>query len=228
MCACSQIPCCCETTVITPNCDPCSTAAGCPINLDTSCVFYNLTSTSGSALTCLNLANGTTLKAILEAIDTKLCETAPYNMLAYDLPCLRGSYVINDFEDYVEAVDTKLCVLHNYTNTVNTTLIDRIASLETTVLSIYTPNISDCGTIGLLPTDTIFDVLQKYANIICTILSTCCGLTSPDITAVDSSTVAFVTTGTQNHTITATVKVSSVLGNLITCSERCTSSFYTR
>lgn len=203
---------CCSPVV---DCEPCATSSGCPINLDTSCVFYNLSSDVPSDLTCINLPNGTSLKDILEAMDTAICQALP-DIGSYSLPCLTASYSILNFQDFAEAVDYELCYTRSIIASTKSALEVTIGNLSTLITSIYTPNITDCGDIGLDPTDTIVEVLQKYADKLCEIVNDCCADNSPSIVATNSSTLAFVTSGTKNHNITGSVKVSSVFGNMIT------------
>lgn len=209
--SCNYTPCCCQT--IEDPCDPCSVAQGCPINLSTECVFYNLNSTEPTGLTCLNIQNGISLKTILEAIDTAICEISPINVLSYTIPCITNNYSVTNFQEFIEAVDQQLCVLNLNINNNFNSLTSSIASTNTLVNTIFYPTLSDCGTLNLESGDSIIVVLQKYANAICNILATCCTDTSPSLVATDSSTVNFTTSGTKNHNITAAVKISSVLGN---------------
>ena len=197
------------------NINPCSCkqAKTCPINLDTSCIFYNLYANT-SKLTCLSISNGTTLSQILETIDTKLCQTLP-SIPSYSLPCLRNKYTINDFKQFSEAIDTEFCTMRIQLENLININKNNILSLSTLVTSIYTPTLVDCGTLGLLPGDTIIQVLQKYANKICNIQATCCSDTSPSIVATNSQSILFTTSGTKNHNITASVQKSNVLGNIL-------------
>jgi hypothetical protein len=211
MCTCEQNinPCNCEQ-----NCSPCEEPKVCPLNLDTSCVFYNLYDDT-SSMNCLGISNGTSLTQILEDIDTKLCENLP-TISAYDLPCLRNDYTVTNFQQFAEAVDEELCTIRlELQNDINVNTLN-ISSLSTLVSTIYTPTLSDCGSIGLSTGDTIFQVLQKYANAICNIQSTCCTDNSPSIQAISSQSISFATSGTKNHIITGNVKVSSVANNLLT------------
>jgi hypothetical protein len=213
MCTCNQNINPCSCVQVEPNCSPCDEAKVCPINLDTSCIFYNLY-TDTSKLTCLALSNGVSLTQILEAIDTKLCQVLP-SIPSYNLPCLRNDYVITNFKQFSEAVDEEFCTMRvELENLINTNK-NNISSLSTLVTSIYTPALTDCGTIGLTPGDTIIQVLQKYANKICNIQATCCSDNSPSIIATNSQSILFTTSGTKNHNITASVQKSNVLGNLL-------------
>lgn len=207
--SCNSTPCTC-----TENCSPCQ-STGCPINLDASCVFYGLTSDSPSLLTCINANNGDSLASILEALDAKVCEASP-NVNSYSLPCLRNKYSITTLKQFAESVDTELCYLASYISDTKNELEDEIDALSGVVTSIYTPGISNCGSLGILPSDTILNVLQKYADKLCLILSTCCSEDSPSIVATNSQSISFVTTGTKNHNITASAIISPDAGNLLT------------
>jgi len=155
-------PCSCNEQEI--NCSPCEQTKACPINLDTSCIFYNFY-TDTTNLNCLSLSNGVSLTEILEAIDTKLCQNLP-SIPAYNLPCLRNDYIVNNFQQFAEAVDEELCTVRvELENLININK-NNISSLSTLVSSIYNPAISDCGSIGLVAGDSIITILQKYANTI--------------------------------------------------------------
>lgn len=206
---CNPDPCSCQET---PVCAP----GGCPINLSTECVFYNLDSDEASGLSCIGFENGASLKSILEEFDSKLCSISAINILSYNIPCLLTDYVITDFQEFIEAVDQEFCTQRvNIQNNFNT-LNSNIASLSTTVTGLVYPNVSNCGTIGLLPTDTFQQVLQKYANAICNIQTNCCSDNSPNLSTTDSSSIQFATSGTKNHNLTGSVKLSTILNNKIT------------
>lgn len=73
----SYIPCQCDTPE--PFCSPCADNLNCPIELDASCVYYNIGGINDSRiskLTCLNLPNGTPISSILEKIDELICNNA--------------------------------------------------------------------------------------------------------------------------------------------------------
>jgi hypothetical protein len=213
MCNCNQNISPCSCIQVEPNCSPCEQTKTCPINLDTSCIFYNLY-TDTSDLTCLSLSNGISLTEILEAIDTKLCQNLP-SIPSYSLPCLRNDYVINNFQQFAEAVDDEFCTIRfELENLININKND-IANLSTLVSSIFTPVIATCGTIGIVAGDSIITILQKYANTICNIQATCCSDNSPSIVATSSQSILFTTSGLKNHNITGSVKISSVANNIL-------------
>lgn len=222
MCNCNQIPCTCIQTcgclsqcTCEQNCEPCAEEQVCKINLDSSCVFYNLASANPSALTCVDLPNGTSLKVILETLDEKLCNLTP-DINGYNLPCLRNSYVVTNFRQFSESVDSELCTIKTQLLTEIQNTQQDLSILSTLVTSIYQPNISTCGVINIISGDTIIDILQKFANTICNIQNNCCVDSSPLLQTANSNSVSFITSGSKNHNLTASVKISSQLGNLIT------------
>lgn len=202
-------PCDCTT------CCTCSSTA-CPVNLDTDCAFYLYSEQNAeeeSKLTCLGISKGTSLTDILVAIDTRLCELTPtFSFGSYNLPCLRADYVISDFQTYIEAVDTELCEIKNTINNLTS-----ITGLQTTVDSIITPNLPDCGTLGITPADSLFDVLNKHSLAICALQAGGGGGGggSVPLIATNSPSIEFTTSGVDNHLVTADVKLSSASGNSI-------------
>lgn len=61
-CGCEQEP-----------CIPCNDDTKCIQKIDAECVVYHIDDDKPSKLTCLGIPNKTTLEAIIEAIDTKIC-----------------------------------------------------------------------------------------------------------------------------------------------------------
>lgn len=139
-------------------CNPCTSIGGCPIQLDTSCVFYHKDNSEVTALTNLNQTNGTTLDVILEAIDVYIGQM---KVTGWSLPYLRLTYAVNSLQQFGQAIDTSL---------------------------------------SSMATDVATALSQSQTA----------------ITANDSATIDFTTSSTLNHTITASVKVSAVSGNLVT------------
>lgn len=143
------------TPIHSDDCGCSSCCGGCPVNLDMSCVFYHKDNNKLTELDGLNFTNGATLEIIIEAIDEKIKEI---NVLDFDLPCLRVSYVINTVQQFAEAVDTEICLIK----------------------------------------DSIADLEDESAT---------------PLVANDSATIDFTTSGTLNHTVTASVKLSETSGN---------------
>jgi len=140
-------------------CDPCSTPAGCPIQLDFSCVIYHKDNNAVSELDGLAMTNGATLEAVIEAIDEKV---KLLTVTGWSLPYLRATYVVNTLQQFAQSVDIELDLLRTDINTA-------LASATTS------------------------------------------------LTANDSATIDFTTSGSLDHTLTGSVKLSTnVSGNRIT------------
>jgi hypothetical protein len=73
-----------------------------------ACVFYHKDNNKLTELDGLAFTNGATLEIIIEAIDEKIKEL---NVLDFNLPCLRVTYVIHTLEQFAEAVDTEICLI---------------------------------------------------------------------------------------------------------------------
>lgn len=87
---------------------PCILPAGCPIQLDSACVFYHQGNNQLSGLTNLGLSNGATLELILDTIDDQL---EAVKVDSFNLPVLRVDYVIHTLKQFSEAVDTEIASL---------------------------------------------------------------------------------------------------------------------
>lgn len=84
-------------------CNPCSSSA--PTQVDSKDVIYHKSNNELSELTALDLANGSTLELILEAIDAKI---TPLNLLSTTLTYLRTKYTISNLSQFLVAVSTEL------------------------------------------------------------------------------------------------------------------------
>lgn len=69
----------------TPNTDPC----GCPIQLDSKCVFYN-----SDTLQCLDIQSNTDLEAIIKKIDEIICSLNPSIPTVYNVRNLDGTITV--------------------------------------------------------------------------------------------------------------------------------------
>lgn len=214
MCNCGKSACNCNSHSYNPCYDPC-TDQGCPINLDADCVFYKLTSTTPSRLTCVGIPNGTNLRTILEEFDNKLCSITTLNYSVYDLSCLRDSYSILTNQQFAEAVAREICLNKTNLTTVNNTLTSEINLINTTLETILVPNLLDNCLLGIETTDTLSQILQKILNKFCEILNINYSDQSPILNAISTNTINFVTSGTKNHNILATVKISADAGNVV-------------
>ena len=216
MCNCQNDPCydcpqpCCGEEITCSKCDSCeeSCSSACPINLDTDCAFYLYSKKNQdkvSNLTCLGLPKGTSLTTILEEIDTKLCEISPsFNFASYNLTNLNLSYTITNFQEFVEAVDSEIGVIEN---ALIGPITSSIASLTSDFQSINIPNITNNGYIGLSPTDTLVEVLEKFSYSIGLVQDPAFYVQTP-LQTVDSQSINFVTSGVDNHTLTGSVNIA--------------------
>lgn len=197
------------------NCEPCNTAQGCPINLDTECVFYNLSSPNPSELICLGISNGASLKYILETIDTKLCQIST-DFSGINTPCLDSlGYTISSLKTFAEAVDYQLCYTTASMNIIKTNLELQMANITTMIAAINTPNITSCSQLPILPTDSLVTILQKYSDAFCDIYTNCCADNSPVLNPVNTNSISFIASGVKNHTFLANVNISPDFGNLV-------------
>lgn len=211
MCNCgkSYNNCTCNTS-----CDPCDDN-GCSIILDANCIFYNLHDTTPSRLTCVGVPNGTSLRTILEEFDTKLCSITSLNYSGYNLSCLRDSHSILTNQNFAEAVAEEICNTQSSLASLNTSITTQITNINNTISGILVPNLTDNCLLGIEPTDTLSQILQKILNKLCEILNINFSDQSPVLNAINTTSINFVTSGTKNHNITATVKVSGDAGNAL-------------
>lgn len=96
----------CQSCSCTTQC----VTTGCPIQLDSSCVFYHKNNSELSELENLGIQNGATLEYILEVIDATLGDSG-IDILNFSLPCLRDRYTVNTLQQFAQAVDTDLCLI---------------------------------------------------------------------------------------------------------------------
>ena len=111
--------------------------------------------------------------------------------------------------------DNILTIQNNITDIQNniTTINNQLYSLNQLINTINVPVISN-NCLGILPTDTIKQVLQKIVDAIDCIDFTPAD-SSPVLNATNSSSISFTTSGTKNHNITAAVKKSATAGNVL-------------
>lgn len=95
----------CSQTTILPDCG-CDDS--CPITLDFKCLLYNKYNQQASALIGLNMPNGSTLKTIIEAVDTQISQL---NLINHTMIYLRTKYTINTLTQFTNAVSQELAFL---------------------------------------------------------------------------------------------------------------------
>lgn len=189
---------------------------GCPINLDTDCVFYNKLGLTASLLNNLNIPNGTTLKTILEAVDTALGFILPFTFPAYTSACINyNGYVINSMTTFLTSVDNEFCKVKNSIGTLYTNVDTYINNLTTSVDIINHPQITEACGLGFTVTDTLKDLIIKLKDGFCSLQATNFSDTSPAFSPVNSASIFWVTGGTKGHSPIANIKKSAFAGNNI-------------
>lgn len=148
MCNCRPyIPCNC-------GCPEETTNNGCPIQLDTDCVFYHLNSSDNSELNCTGFPNGSTLTDILIEFDTRLCAVNPFNFSSYNLVCLANAgYTITNFQEFAEAVSNEICVVRNEGLEITNSLTERLNTIDIDFACLSTPS-----------TQSLENTLQKIVD----------------------------------------------------------------
>lgn len=141
-----------------PNCGSGCSDNGCGSIVDTSCIVY-----TGPNLTCIGADTNMCLEIILQKIDAQVCAvTGDYS--GYNLGCLRSTYNINTAQDFAESISNYVCNIRSDFDTfVTDTYPAGILNLQTQINGINVPGITSCASVGILNTDTLFDVLDKLA-----------------------------------------------------------------
>lgn len=209
---------CVETTPCTP-CNPDYTELGCPDYPKTGCVIYD-----GEDIPCLSITKTENLNEILEHLQTVICNLAPTAYENFDYGCFSGQG-INTEQEFVEFISATLCEV------LGTQIPGGITSLSTLNTAIQ----SNLTNINLIKNQTVISCFQTLASLTATenisalllaIQTIICDLndrvTSLEVsgglalTANDSTTIDFTTSGTLNHTLTGSVKLSATANNALT------------
>lgn len=110
----------CQNPLCTGGCNnsytPC-TDTGCLIHLDFDCIFYHKDNDEDSALTGLDLPNGTTLEEFSESIDNKISQLN-FGNLTFNILTTQLNYDITNIQEFAIAVDTEIGNLKKYRGTV--------------------------------------------------------------------------------------------------------------
>lgn len=194
---------------------PCKECKG-SVQVNTDDIFYNTDCNSSLDLTNLNLPTGTSLSTILRKIDYKLGDNLnTVNFNGFNLEYLRTKYpIINNIKTFAESTNLEFLYNKNQITAINTSvagLNTSLTSLSSELENIKYPNIVDSSGVGFTVNDTINTVLQRIVNKFNSISGG--SVSSPAITAINSSSVILNASGVLNHTLTASVKVSSNINN---------------
>lgn len=228
-CSCQQLPCTCTPA---PSCLPqphiddcnscapittCATDTGCPIQLDSSCIFYHKFGLTATGLTNLALPNGSNLSFILDTLDDYLATLAAYTFPPFVTTCIGiANTTIITISDFMQAVDDQFCSVKSDLNSVNNLVINDITNITTSVDTINHPNItSSCVGLAILATDTIQQILVKLKDAYCSLYSSIISDQSPDFAPIDSNSISWFLAGIKGHMPTANVKKSVQPGNVL-------------
>lgn len=138
------------------NCEQCTDPA-CGTYTPTKCIYY-----SGPALPCIGVETNDNLELILQKVETKICEaTGDYS--TYDTACLTS---ITTQQQFVEAISAGYCdLLAEFNQFVNIDFPASQTAIEESVTTVDTPGIT-CTVAGVVPTDTVSQVLEKYCELL--------------------------------------------------------------
>lgn len=125
---------------------------------DTACIVY-----TGPNLTCIQADTNTCLELILQKIDAQVCAiTGDYS--GFNLGCLRTSYTIDTEQQFAEAISAFVCQLRSDFDVFSTdTFNSSISSLQDQIDTLNFPAITSCAEIGIVDSDSLFDVLDKLS-----------------------------------------------------------------
>lgn len=204
------------------NCNVCTpdyTDLGCPDYPKSGCIIYD-----GDDIPCLSIVKTENLNEILEHLQTVICNLAPTAYEDFDYGCFSGQG-INTEQEFVEFISATLCeVLGTQIPggiTSLSTLNTAIQSNLTNINLIKNQNVISCfqTLASLTATENISALLLAIQTIICdlndriTSLEVSGGLA---LTANDSTSIDFTTSGTLNHTLTGSVILSPNSNNSLT------------
>lgn len=207
-------------------CSPCNpdyTDLGCSDYPWTSCVIYN-----GENIPCLNISQTENLNDVIQHIKDVVCSLTPGSYASFDYKCFSSQGITTE-QQFVEFISTLLCsVLGTQTPTTVTSLsslYSLIQSLTTNVNLIKNQTLVSCFQTlsGLTTPQQIGDLLTAVQNIICnheTRLDALeSGSVNTNITVINANhDVNLTASGTNNHTLSADVKIDPDSLNAITTS----------
>lgn len=171
-----------------------------------ACVYY-----PGPPLLCIESDTNSRINTILQKIDAKICSVIPESYASYNTYCLAP---ISTQQEFVEKISQRFCTLENDYDTFTTfTFPEAIATINSTINALNTPNVTSCSQIGFTPTDTIKTALQKLSNSVCDIYSnqlSVSGVTWSQCTAVPTPPTTIV--GGFNFLISQICNLSAQIG----------------
>lgn len=134
---------------------PANCTDGSSCDIDASCVAY-----TGPALSCAGIDTYDRLDQILQKIDPLLCASVG-DYSGYNTYCLAP---VTTQQQFVEKISEYVCSFRTSYNTfVNTTFVNYQSSVSASLNQIINPNII-CASAGVVSTDPLVQVLQKYCS----------------------------------------------------------------
>lgn len=202
------------------NCDPNYSSLGCPSYPNTECVIYN-----GDDIPCLSIVKTENLNEVLQHIKDVVCALGPTAFEDFDYSCF-STVGIETQQQFVEFISSTLCEIIGSQDVGELTslsdLYSLIQSLTTNLNLIKNQVLISCFQTlsGLESPQNISDLLTAIQTVLCDhedrITALEGGSGGVNLTANDSTTIDFTTSGTANHTLTGSVILSPNANNSLT------------
>src|SRR6478609_7619982 len=123
----------------------------------------------GPNLPCTNIVTGTNMQDVIIAFDAALCATLG-DYTIYNTYCLDDDSPITTQQEFVESISEFVCTLNtNFTTFTTETYVIYQAEVDSRFDSIENPNITSCGSVGIINSDDYLTVLNKLSNAVCNI-----------------------------------------------------------
>lgn len=130
-------------------------------NINASNVIY-----TGYALTSIGVHTNDSVATSLQEINTAVGTISGIAWNTFNYSCLTGSLVTA--QDFVETISAYVCALNTSTNTfINTTYTNAITGIDTRLTNIEGPVLTSCTSVGILSTDSYYQVLTKLITNAC-------------------------------------------------------------
>lgn len=204
------------------NCNVCTpdyTDLGCPDYPKSGCIIYD-----GDDIPCLSIVKTENLNEILEHLKDVICTLSPTSYEDFNYDCFSAVGITTE-QEFVEFISSLLCEVIGAQvpggitslSTLNTAIQNNAININlvanSTVISCFQT------LTGLSSTENIGTLLLAVQTLICSLNTRVTALEISgglDLTAADSQTIDFTTSGTLNHTLTGSVKRSATANNAIT------------
>ena len=183
--------------------NPCYTGK-CKEIIDSSCIAY-----TGATLNIINPSNND-IETIIKKINDILANLGDgvIDWNEINASCLGP---ITSLYDFIINTITSFCSLSETVETIDDTVSGNYSSLDGRIDALETPAITTCGTLGIAPTDSLQQVLNKLKTPICTLQ------TAVDITGITWNVCGFSVTDptTIKNAFTTVLEMLCTLKNSI-------------